>query len=323
MQINNTSTKIGGHVTLLFSIQSDNDDLNSQGSRGAGICISKGVEVETTASKGNGRVTIISDEENLSSQLYQLVIEELSNKYDKVSKYDWTFSINSDLPFGQGFGCSASGALSAIICVLKLIKEDENIFQNALTIAHRIERMLSSGLGDVVALGAGGIELRLEPGLPFPPNNGLVLGWEEKFPILLCWVKNEEKHTSEYIDDEEWKVKISLAGEQCISKLNQKSWDRYIWNDLLEQANIFCEKSGMLNDSNRKRIIETIENVLREENIDSSWGVRLCMLGSSAIIVPKNLETYDEKELEKVLEKLGDLNFNGCITTINPKPIIT
>ena len=323
MQINNTSTKIGGHVTLLFSIQSDNDDLNSQGSRGAGICISKGVEVETTASKGNGRVTIISDEENLSSQLYQLVIEELSNKYDKVSKYDWTFSINSDLPFGQGFGCSASGALSAIICVLKLIKEDENIFQNALTIAHRIERMLSSGLGDVVALGAGGIELRLEPGLPFPPNNGLVLGWEEKFPILLCWVKNEEKHTSEYIDDEEWKVKISLAGEQCISKLNQKSWDRYIWNDLLEQANIFCEKSGMLNDSNRKRIIETIENVLREENIDSSWGVRLCMLGSSAIIVPKNLETYDEKELEKVLEKLGDLNFNGCIATINPKPIIT
>ncbi|HJM44564.1 MAG TPA: hypothetical protein QF644_01280 [Candidatus Poseidoniaceae archaeon] len=323
MQINNTSTKIGGHVTLLFSIQSDNDDLNSQGSRGAGICISKGVEVETTASKGNGRVTIISDEENLSSQLYQLVIEELSNKYDKVSKYDWTFSINSDLPFGQGFGCSASGALSAIICVLKLIKEDENIFQNALTIAHRIERMLSSGLGDVVALGAGGIELRLEPGLPFPPNNGLVLGWEEKFPILLCWVKNEEKHTSEYIDDEEWKVKISLAGEQCISKLNQKSWDRYIWNDLLEQANIFCEKSGMLNDSNRKRIIETIENVLREENIDSSWGVRLCMLGSSAIIVPKNLETYNEKELEKVLEKLGKLNFNGCITAINPKPIIT
>jgi len=323
MQINNTSAKIGGHVTLLFSIQSDNDDLNSQGSRGAGICISKGVEVETTALKGNGKVTIISDEENLSSRLYQLVIEELSNKYEKISKYDWTFSINSDLPFGQGFGCSASGALSAIICVLKLIKEDVNIFQNALTIAHRVERMLSSGLGDVVALGVGGIELRLEPGLPFPPHNGLVLGWEETFPILLCWVKNEEKHTSEYIDDEEWKVKISSAGEQCISKLNQKSWDRYIWNDLLEQANIFCEKSGMLNDSNRKRIIETIENVLREENIDSSWGVRLCMLGSSAIIVPKNLETYDEKELEKVLEKLGDLNFNGCITTIDPKPIIT
>jgi len=27
--------------------------------------------------------------------------------------------------------------------------------------------------------------------------------------------------------------------------------------------------------------------------------------------------------LEKVLEKLGKLNFNGCITAINPKPIIT
>ncbi len=323
MQIKNTSAKVGGHVTLLFSIQSDNDNLDSQGSRGAGICISKGVEVKTTAIKGNGKVIIISDEENFSSQLYQLVIEELTKKYESVSKYDWNFTINSDLPFGQGFGCSASGALSAIICVLKLIEEEENIFQNALTIAHRVERMMSGGLGDVVALGAGGIELRLEPGLPFPPNNGLVLGWDEKFPILLCWIKNEEKHTSEYIDDEEWKFKISLAGEQCISKLNQKSWDKDIWNELLEQATIFCEKSGMLNDSNRKKIVNTIENILQEENINSFWEVKLCMLGSSAIIVPKDLEKYNESDLKKVLDKLEKQNFNGCITTTNSNPIIT
>ena len=62
---------------------------------------------------------------------------------------------------------------------MKLINKTENIFQNSVTIAHRIERKMSSGLGDVVALGAGGVELRLDPGLPFPPNKGLILSWNE------------------------------------------------------------------------------------------------------------------------------------------------
>ena len=321
MQINNTYAKVGGHVTLLFSIQSDAEDIDSEGSRGAGICISKGVKVKTTATKGNGKISIISKENNLSSKLYQLVIELLTKKYDEVSEYDWIFTIKSDLPFGQGFGCSASGAIGAIICVLKLINKTENIFQNTITIAHRVERMMSSGLGDVVALAAGGIELRLEPGLPFPPNKGQILGLEEDFPILLCWVKNEVKHTSEYINDEKWKKKISMAGESCVSKLNKKMDEKDFWDELLKQAKKFSEKSGMLNDSNRNKIINIIETTLQEEKIDSYWDVRLCMLGSSAIILPKDLNSYNKSELAKVLKKLKALNLDGCITNVDSKPI--
>ncbi|MAT48450.1 MAG: hypothetical protein CMA27_01310 [Euryarchaeota archaeon] len=322
MQLNSISTKVGGHVTLLFSIQSNNEDLDQQGSRGAGLCVEKGVEVNTTIVKGDGSIKVISNENNLSSKLYHLVIEQIGERHKIVYEYNWTFEIKTDLPFGQGFGCSAAGALGAIISVLKLINETEDIYQNSLTMAHRIERKMSSGLGDVVALGAGGIELRLEPGLPFPPNNGKILSWDECFPVLLCWVQNQEKHTSEYIDNEDWKIKISSAGERCISKLNRKVWDKFTWKNLLIQADLFCKNSGMLNDSNRKNIINNIETILKEKGIDLFWNTKLCMLGSSAVIVPTNLDNYDEKELDYVLEKIKEIGLNGCITKINSNPII-
>ena len=321
MQSNQYTTKVGGHITLLFSIQSKSIELDEQGSRGVGICIEKGVEVSTTAQKGNGKVVVTSDVENLSIKLYNLIIEEMSKDFKTIKEFDWKFLIKSDLPFSQGFGCSASGALSAIICILKIINEDENLFQNAITIAHRVERKMSSGLGDVTALSSGGVELRVEPGLPFPPNNGEIISLKLEFPMILCWEKNKQKHTSEYIDDENWKKSISDAGEKCISALKQKEWDKNIWNDLLEQSKIFGKSSGILFDSNRKEILDLIEGILKNLQLNNQWKVRLCMLGSSAVILPKNIENYNYEDLERILKNLKEVKLNSCITKTKINPI--
>lgn len=321
MQSNQYTTKVGGHITLLFSIQSKSIELDEQGSRGVGICIEKGVEVSTTAQKGNGKVVVTSDVENLSIKLYNLIIEEMSKDFKTIKEFDWKFLIKSDLPFSQGFGCSASGALSAIICILKIINEDENLFQNAITIAHRVERKMSSGLGDVTALSSGGVELRVEPGLPFPPNNGEIISLKLEFPMILCWEKNKQKHTSEYIDDENWKKSISDAGEKCISALKEKEWDKNIWDDLLEQSKIFGKSSGILFDSNRKEILDLIEGILKNLQLNNQWKVRLCMLGSSAVILPKNIENYNYEDLERILKNLKEVKLNSCITKTKINPI--
>ena len=321
MQSNQYTTKVGGHITLLFSIQSKSIELDEQGSRGVGICIEKGVEVSTTAQKGNGKVVVTSDVENLSVKLYNLIIEEMSKEFKTIKEFDWGFLIKSDLPFSQGFGCSASGALSAIICILKIINEDENLFQNAITIAHRVERKMSSGLGDVTALSSGGVELRVEPGLPFSPNKGEIISLKLEFPMILCWKKNKQKHTSEYIDDENWKKSISDAGEKCISVLKEKEWDENIWNDLLEQSKTFGKSSGILFDSNRKEILDLIEGILKNLQLNDLWKVRLCMLGSSAVILPKDIENYNYEELEQILKGLKKVKLNSCITKTNINPI--
>ena len=57
-------------------------------------------------------------------------------------------------------------------------------------------------------------------------------------------------------------------------------------------------------------------------DINSFWEVRLCMLGSSAVILPKSLEQYNETDLEKILQILEKRGLNGCITKTNLNPII-
>ena len=71
-------------------------------------------------------------------------------------------------------------------------------FQNSITIAHRVERRMSSGLGDVTALSSGGVELRIEPGLPFPPNKGEIISLKLEFPMILCWEKNKQTYIRIY-----------------------------------------------------------------------------------------------------------------------------
>ena len=52
---------VGGHVTLIFSIQDDAESLLEQGSRGAGISLDRGVIIEDTGESGNGALSISGD----------------------------------------------------------------------------------------------------------------------------------------------------------------------------------------------------------------------------------------------------------------------
>ena len=67
---------VGGHVTLIFSVQDDADDLLDQGSRGAGLSLNLGVIVEATAKSGSGQLQIEGDAP--SDHLHRLVFEELT-----------------------------------------------------------------------------------------------------------------------------------------------------------------------------------------------------------------------------------------------------
>ena len=49
---------VGGHVTLIFSVQDEADNLLHQGSRGAGMSLDRGVIVEASAKPGSGNLQI-------------------------------------------------------------------------------------------------------------------------------------------------------------------------------------------------------------------------------------------------------------------------
>ena len=298
---------VGGHVTLIFSIQDDAESLLEQGSRGAGISLDRGVIIEATGESGNGSLSISGDAPG--DELHRLVLEELTTLDSAFGEYDWTLSHEGELPSSQGFGLSAAGAIACGLAIQRALGVDEDLTRSrAIHIAHRVERRLSGGLGDVAALHSGGIELRLEPGCPQLTDGlggpGAVLSWYAEIPLVVVWRTPSSQHTSNYIDDGDWKLAIRAAGEHCLFGLREGQWDAERWPELLSKSAEFAERSGLLDDSGRIDLLHMIGSALAGAGFaDGALVARLCMLGESAVIVPSEFPMSDDWQ-NKVIEHL-------------------
>ncbi|MEC8927330.1 MAG: hypothetical protein VYB17_03635 [Candidatus Thermoplasmatota archaeon] len=298
---------VGGHVTLIFSIQDDAESLLEQGSRGAGISLDRGVIIEATGESGNGALTISGDAPG--DKLHRLVLEELTTLDSSFGEYDWTLSHEGELPSSQGFGLSAAGAIACGLAIQRALGVVEDLARSrAIHIAHRVERRLSGGLGDVAALHSGGIELRLEPGCPQLTDGlggpGAVLSWYAEIPLVVVWRTTSSQHTSNYIDDGEWKLAIRAAGEHCLFGLREGQWDAKRWPELLSKSAEFAERSGLLEDSGRIDLLHVIGSALAGAGFaDGTLVARLCMLGESAVIVPSEFPISADWQ-NKVIEHL-------------------
>ena len=299
--------RVGGHVTLIFSIQDESSNLLGQGSRGAGLSLDRGVIIEARGQPGNGRLTLEGDAP--SSELHHLVLEELTNLEPSFGDYDWELTHEGELPASQGFGLSAAGAIGCALAIQRALSVDEELARSrSIHIAHRVERRLSGGLGDVAALHAGGVELRLEPGCPQLPDGlggpGAVLSWHADIPLVVVWRLTSSQHTSNYIDDADWKLSIRAAGEHCLFGLREGQWNAERWPELLSKSAEFAERSGLLGDSNRIELLHLIGGALAGSGFaDGSLVARLCMLGESAVIVPSEFP-ISAKWQDVVIENL-------------------
>ena len=303
----------GSHVTLIFTVNDDATNLDEQGSLGVGLCLDQGVEIIARGIEGNFEINIKFIEGDGESELYQQVFKLLSEEIINIKNYNWDLAIKLKLPISQGFGMSASGAIAASMAIQRAIGEPhEESLRRAFSIAHRVERYFSTGLGDVTALAAGGVERRTSPGSPFSGNlltrgPGMSEGWTEDIEVLLAWKKDSGKHTSSYIDDTVWKKSISKAGIKQMEQLMQKQWDKTRWSELLERSEIFADESGLLSDSKRFDLLNQAKNVIEE--ISSEFKPLLCMLGKSLVIVPKNIDNEEDLELSRLIYELNEVGF--------------
>ena len=297
------TVRCGGHVTLLFSIHSDVEDPLQQGSRGAGFCVEAGAECTVQA------IPLSEDEEfnvsievqtltgsiddEVAALLYVDVIEEFLQRDLLDLSKSYNVDVALELPLSQGFGMSAAGALSCAEAFCNLLKLEIE----PMEIAHLIERKNSSGLGDVLAASVGGIELRTHPGAP--SSTGRAISFPFDVEVLLCWDPDFQKHTSIYIDDPQWKIAISEAGESSISRLSSGEWSLTRWQQLLDEAETFAEASGLLDELRRSTLIERVRKLL-----PSGHRVLPCMLGTSVCVVPEDL-AIPIAEIDEALLKSG------------------
>ena len=333
------TVEVGGHITLLFSIHDDALLPRNQGSRGAGLCLEHGVRVsiqETGRSevieagqemagwdqdipavkaKGMTEVTINAQipSESLSQQMYDDLIDEL--RQARLLPMDSNYSIQVDiaLPLSQGFGMSAAGLSALALACFQMTNRGS--MPQYFRAAHHIERRYSGGLGDVLGLYVGGVELRTHPGSP--PSPGVARSFSLDSHILLVWQSSESKHTSEYIDHPDWKSSITRAGDAAVDRLASKDWNASIWNELLKEAQTFGRMSKMLEEPSRQSMLTSVQSVINELNLQAQVRARLCMLGTSCVLLPaKADQPLDEDDLRELSKQLRAINLDSLVTRI-------
>ena len=304
---------VGGHVTLLFSIHDEDHLPRSQGSRGAGLCLDAGVTVRATAThrdrppdlagvQPGPRLDLtpapvevhVTDATGVAwpdgEALYHAVVDDLRKVRRLSPSTAVSMDVTLDLPVSQGFGMSGAGLLAAARAVLEANGTPDDAY--AARVAHRLERTQRGGLGDVLAIHAGGMALRRQPGAPG------VVGFAEGVPVdvpcLLVWQPDEARHTSAYIDHPDWKRSITSAGEAALAPLCDGPWTKDRWSGLLEAAKDFATNSGIAAEPERAALLGALRSSLEAAGMAGDWAVRLCMLGVSAVVVPSMADTSQQ-----------------------------
>lgn len=336
-----SDTLIGGHITLLFTVEKDGRLLRNQGSRGAGFNVEHGVrasvtqienqslEKEVIFSAGasldermdieDGEIEInifdMHGEEMLeSSSIYIDLVQELRHAKLLENKDSYSITVNLDLPTSQGFGMSAAGLVAVAYAFRELT--GNGLAGQYLRLCHRIERMHGSGLGDVLGISAGGVEIRLQAGAP--GASGRALGFACPQRILLVWQPSEKRHTSKYIDDKKWQNKITMAGQKAVNNLKKESWGHSQWGEILKQSRIFAQESDLIDEPERKHLLSTVREIVRELDLQTKVSIRLCMLGVSLAILPRELsKPLKKEELELISKQLDQLDIGYKLTNIS------
>ena len=282
----------GGHVTLLFTVEDSEIEPYLQGSRGAGLCLDTGCRVSVRGVHGQWGVNVgfrgFEGSEDIVRGIFDVVSEDLP----QIRKMKWDVAVNNNLPTSQGFGMSAALAIAVSRAIQRAVGEEYELsLRRSLLHAHIAERLSSSGLGDVTGISAGGVEIRTSPGAPFHGDGlqkgpGVALGWFQDMEMTLVWPKEKGHHTSEYIDDLDWKMSISESGRASMLSLVD-IWGPSCWPMLLSTARSFVEQSGLLTDGGRGGLLKAVNSVIGKT--DEQAVASLCLLGNSIVITRREL----------------------------------
>ena len=260
-----------GSVTLFFEIRDEHEDPLKKGSRGVGVCLSRGVI--TTLEEGDDLQIFINGKRREGT------IQE-----DVAEFYGFKGTIRSEvqLPISQGFGMSGAAALSTSLALGNLFGYT---YLKSLHIAHGIELERKSGLGDIASQYVGGFTLRIREGIqPYGIVDRLFV---PKIPIILV-ILDEEVETKEILQDKEMRKKIKREGARAM--------DKFLASPTLENAiriaREFSFKTSLMSEEARN-FLEECENSV------------MAMIGNSAIVFGKcKNEILNDYKIIKV--EIGD-----------------
>lgn len=250
-----------GHISGYFlPVLSDSPDTS--GSCGAGLVISEGVRVTVTKSNMSSVQLFQTDRAGMP----QKVSESSPVIMDLLHALNVTASVTTycHLPIGCGYGMSAAVLLGATHALNLLYQRGMNERECA-HLAHRLEVLERTGLGDVSACQGGGFVIRISPG----PDGEIyrIMDLRPIYAITMSPIK-----TSSVLRSPGLMEKINKAYPPVIPKT---------LDDFMTVARTFAEDSGLITEDVRK-----ILSACDASDIPAS----MTMLGNGVFAIGKGAE---------------------------------
>jgi len=245
---------VPGHITGMFRIHDDSENLLHCGSTGAGFCIMAGT-VTSVEMKKNERfeVEVRYNSELIDGPVTKAVIRKLVDDYELKCKV--RVHHDSALPIGVGWGASGAGALGTAIAATSLISKDITPYQ-AASYAHVAEVENHTGLGDVIAQFMGGFEIRHRPG---PPGIGEItnLTYDEEYHVVLAGGIGLE--TGQVLTNDYQKTKINTFGDRRITELMENP----TVETFIDCSRLFSSETGLETSRVHSALVDLDSNEIK------------------------------------------------------------
>jgi pantoate kinase len=204
-----------GHLTGLFQICTEGNDLLRWGARGSGVSITRGVLTHVTAnpSHKSSHDIYINNEQMIDAYVSENIISKYRNLHHSPMSIRVLHTINT--PLTAGFGSSGGGALSLSLTLNEVLEIGLSRVE-AAQIAHIAEIECKTGLGSVFAAEKGGFGVLYEPGAP---GVGKVIRIKDTSELSVVYVYYGPIHTKEALSNPDLIKKINQIGRTYVDEL--------------------------------------------------------------------------------------------------------
>lgn len=289
----NSEFYVPSHITGFF-VPFFNKNILKTGSTGAGVSLSKGVRTKIKIKEGIESTNVILNGKKVSNNKVPVTlncIKILNSRYPRYFKNkEIIIEHECHVPIEAGFGASAAAALGICFAVKDLIPITP---EECIKIAHETEVISLSGLGDVVAIVKGGVEIRRTPGIL-----GLLKNIELKEKLEVLALSLGSKKTENILNNPE-KLKII---EEYGSRLLNNLIEEQTVEKLMECSREFTYKTEIMS----KQVLD-ITDIISEVNTYNASGI---MIGDGVFTF------VNDKDKVKVLNTLKDIKGEVIISSI-------
>ncbi len=205
---------VAAHLTGLFEIKDQYQNPLYRGSRGAGVSINRGVKTTIVESDEPG-VRIFFNGKEKSKNQAKVTWKLLQIMLSDDSRTNFQVHHEFEIPLSAGFGASAAGALGCAFAINDFLKfgiPEITLYH----FAHQTEVTLKTGLGDIIGLYQGGLEIRTKEGAPgIGETNSLTHDEDWKIATL----SHSSLSTASVLSDPAKRTQVNTAGSFLINQL--------------------------------------------------------------------------------------------------------